>query len=520
MNAVDTLAEGMEKEPERIGPYIVYSEIGCGGMATVHLGKLQSASGFSRIVAIKRMHANLSRSPEFVTMFFEEARLVSRIQHPNVVAALDCVAAEDTVMLVMEYVHGVSLDHVTRSRLERGETVPPAIAASIVIDAALGLHAAHEAVDEMGKNLGIVHRDVSPHNILVGEDGVARVLDFGIAKAAERAHHTRTGEVKGKLGYMAPEQLFGNDIGREADVYALGVILWELLTGRRLFADDGHGQMLMRIANNQLDRPSAVNPSITPEVEAMVMKALARTPETRYRTALELVVAIENTMPQAGQRALGEWVATVGRQELAHRSALRSHMDLSMPSRILDARELTGRRRLIAGEGTPAGAKRASHVAAAPRRLSGAYSFAAGIGATAIVATAIAQWPRPTTSHAPATAPSSTVSEPPAPASAHGGPPSNAAAGTVPTDPSASASAESPVLSAPSAGGSPAAGVARTKETTPAGVVPAAHGAPHGSQQARSASPPTKDMTTPLSSSSASSAAPRVLDIGSIGGRE
>ncbi|MGD0677817.1 MAG: protein kinase [Polyangiaceae bacterium] len=382
--------EARSKGPEYVGPYAIYGEIGSGGMASVHLGKLRSALGFSRTVAIKRMHSDIARSPDFVAMFLQEVRLVGRIQHPNVVAALDFVAIENDAMLVMEYVHGLSLNQLVRKAI----AIPPPVASAILVGAALGLHAAHEAVDESGKNLGIVHRDVSPHNVLVGVDGLARVLDFGIAKAAECVHHTRTGEVKGKVAYMAPEQLLGDPIGREADVYSLGIVMWELMTGRRLFANQGHGAMLLRVANSRIDSPRTVNPRITPEVEQVVMKALSRSPQSRYRTALDFAAAIEGCIPPASQRMVGEWVASVAKEELTHRSHMRTQMDVSATGVTLepaDDREVTSRFGLPPDAQVPA----FSQVGVIRRRPPSMLTIgAAVVCAAALGATGAAYWPR------------------------------------------------------------------------------------------------------------------------------
>jgi serine/threonine protein kinase len=215
-----------------IGRYALSEEIAHGGMATVHIGRLRGSAGFARTVAIKRPHPQYARDPEFVAMFVDEARLAARIHHPNVVSTLDVVAREGELFLVMEYVQGESLSRLVHLARQRRERVPEPMVASIVAGVLHGLHAAHEARGEGGELLGLVHRDVSPQNVLVGTDGVARVLDFGVAKAAGRIHTTRNGELKGKLAYMSPEQLCG-EVTRMTDVYAAGVVLWEALAGAR-----------------------------------------------------------------------------------------------------------------------------------------------------------------------------------------------------------------------------------------------------------------------------------------------
>ena len=216
------------------GRYVLFDEIAAGGMATVHFGRQSGAAGFSRTVAIKRLHPNLAKDPEFVAMFLDEARLVARIRHPNVVPTIDVVATEGEVFVVMEYVHGESLARLRTAMAQAGRVADPRIVASVISGVLHGLHAAHEAKSEVGQPLNIVHRDVSPQNILVGIEGISRVLDFGVAKAIGRVQSTREGQIKGKLAYMAPEQLQGGHVTRRADIYAVAAVTWEAFTGQRL----------------------------------------------------------------------------------------------------------------------------------------------------------------------------------------------------------------------------------------------------------------------------------------------
>jgi serine/threonine-protein kinase len=224
--------------------YEILSELATGGMATVYLGRLRGPHGFARLVAVKAMHPQLAKDRIFHDMFLDEARLSARIRHPNVVPTIDVVSERGHLLLVMEYVEGESLGALARLHREKGG-FPQAIACAIAHDMLAGLHGAHETTGEDGKGLGLIHRDVSPQNILVGVDGLARVLDFGVAKAAGRVHVTQSGEVKGKIPYMPPEQLAGEDLDRTVDVYAAGVVLWEMLTGRRLF--DGPNEVAISL---------------------------------------------------------------------------------------------------------------------------------------------------------------------------------------------------------------------------------------------------------------------------------
>lgn len=328
-----------------LGRYVLHDEIASGGMATVHLGRLLGAAGFSRTVAIKRLHPQLSKESEFVTMFLDEARLASRIQHPNAVATLDVIAEQDELFLVMEYIAGESLSKLLRTASQKGYEIDPAIINSIVAGALHGLHAAHEARDARGEPLHIVHRDISPQNILVGEDGVARVLDFGVAKAAMRLQTTREGTMKGKIAYMAPEQLRAEPLDRRADLFAAAVVHWEALSRRRLFVGDDVGELLGKVLNAKIPRCSEYAPIVTDELDDVVMRGLSRDREQRYATARDYAMAIENVGPMALPRVVGEWVKQVGGEALTRRSqkvALVEKMapddDYASHERLADAR--------------------------------------------------------------------------------------------------------------------------------------------------------------------------------------
>ncbi|MBX3216242.1 MAG: serine/threonine protein kinase [Labilithrix sp.] len=318
-----------------LGRYALFGEIAAGGMATVHLARLLGSVGFSRTVAIKRLHPHLAKDPDFVAMFLEEARLAARVRHPNVVATLDVVDDDSELFLVMEYVAGESLSRLVRKAREAGNRVPPRYVVGVVCAALEGLHAAHEATSERGSPLGIVHRDVSPQNIHVGLDGVARVLDFGIAKATNRVQETRTDQIKGKVAYMSPEQLAKGPIDRRADVYSAAVVVWEALTGARLFKADDVPALVYAIMNDEIRAPSEVAPDLPKELDAIVMKGLDRDPANRWSSAREMAVALENVLSPAPPREIGEWVReTAGemlawRIELVHR--IESETSTSIP---------------------------------------------------------------------------------------------------------------------------------------------------------------------------------------------
>jgi serine/threonine protein kinase len=320
--------------PRVLGRYALYDPIASGGMATVHLGRLLGHVGFERTVAIKRLHPQFAQDPEFVSMFLDEARVVARIRHPNVVPTLDVVAVEGELFIVMEYVQGESLSRLIKTSSSQGSRIPPAYVATIMGGVLHGLHAAHEAKNERGEPLDVVHRDISPQNILVGTDGVARVLDFGVAKAAGRIQTTREGQLKGKLAYMAPEQISGI-VGRGTDVYAASVVLWEALTGRRLFSGDNDAHVMKLVLENRIAAPSEHVPDLPPALDALVLRGLSREPADRFATAKEMALALEEALPPVAPSKIGAWVETTASKTLVDRSeriaSIESNSSLHAP---------------------------------------------------------------------------------------------------------------------------------------------------------------------------------------------
>ncbi len=319
---------------ERLGRYDLLLKIGRGGMASVwvaheHAPRLED----SRIVAIKAIHSNLAEEPEFVAMFLDEGRLVQRIRHPNVVDLYEVGEVDGVMYLAMEWVEGDSL-HALIAEAGKRRPIPPEMAVRIIADAAAGLHAAHELRDEVGNLLGVVHRDVSPQNILIGTSGRVKLVDFGVAKARSRiGEATEIGHVKGKFGYMSPEQALARPLDRRSDVFALGIVLYELTTGRRLFRGDSDADTLALVVQGEIPPLSRVVPGYPPALEGIVMKALSRSRRERFQTARDLQRALERylkderiVVPRAGiagllRKVLGERIEA---RRQAVRAALRS----------------------------------------------------------------------------------------------------------------------------------------------------------------------------------------------------
>jgi len=314
------------KARETVGRYALYDVIASGGMATVHYGRLVGPVGFTRTVAIKKLHPQHARDAEFVSMFVDEARLAARIRHPNVVPTLDVVAQGRELYVVMDYVLGATLSDLIRTARAQRERIPPPIVSSIMAGCLHGLHAAHETCDDNGAPLGIVHRDVSPQNILVGKDGMARLLDFGIAKAARRMGFTRAGDVKGKVAYMAPEQLRGAPVTCQADVYATAVTLWEALTNLRAFVGNTDEIIKAREEDERLPPPSEFDPSLA-AFDHVVMRGLEPKLEQRYPSAKAMAHDLELCGPLARHVEVAEWLEQVAWATIDQRSQVLARIE-------------------------------------------------------------------------------------------------------------------------------------------------------------------------------------------------
>jgi serine/threonine-protein kinase len=279
------------------GKYQLLRKIASGGMGQVFLA-LEQGAGFERLVVLKLILPHLTEDDEFLSMFEEEARLVFRLSHPNLIKNYELTEIDGRHSLVMEYVQGEDVRRLDKFARTQGKPLPVGLVLRIIAEAAAGLDYAHQVRDAQGQPLKLVHRDVSPQNILVGFDGGVKVIDFGVAKAAGSTHNTATGVLKGKYPYMSPEQATGQPIDGRSDQFALGVVLWELLTSRRLFKGESDMMTLRLVRDCQVPRPSQLNPKLPPGLDELVLKALAPTPEGRYPSCGAFRLAIEDYILQ------------------------------------------------------------------------------------------------------------------------------------------------------------------------------------------------------------------------------
>jgi serine/threonine protein kinase len=275
--------------------YTLLRRLAIGGMGELLLARAAGARGVQKLVAIKRVRPEYATDPEFVSMFVNEARLAATLDHPNVVRTYDLVEDESAFFMVMEYLHGESLGRLLNAVSGRGERVPLAHIVSIVLGVAAGLHCAHERRGVDGQPLDIVHRDLSPGNVFITYEGGVKLLDFGIAKATSRTSITIGPSRKGKVSYMSPEQCVGADIDRRSDIFALGVVMWELCTGRRLFLGDNEFAIMNQITTTTAPPPLLIEPELPPTLSDIIIKALAPERAARFQTAMELHDAVEAT---------------------------------------------------------------------------------------------------------------------------------------------------------------------------------------------------------------------------------
>ncbi len=422
-----------------LGRYVLCYELASGGMATVYLARADGPAGFGKLVALKLIHPHLAKQKDFVEMFLDEARIAARIVHPNVCSVFDFGQEGDTYFLAMDYLVGETLARVTRAVWRRPEVAArPSTArifARIVADACEGLHAAHESRGDDGALLGVVHRDVTPQNLFAGYDGSIRVVDFGVAMSVGRSHQTTAGTLKGKYPYMSPEQIAQQPVDRRSDVWSLGVCLWEMLTGRRLFRRDGEFETLKAVTADLIPAPSAVRPGVPQALDAIVAKALARDREQRYATAREMgrdLAAAIGALGGAGAADVAELMDELFQAERAERSALierARRVDPEQPSTSKvapvpgHAGPYGGAEASASGVQPGAGSRRAVYVGGTLAALLGAsilaaLTIASSSGETersrsSAAAAAPATTGTPATTGAPATTVAATASAPP-----------------------------------------------------------------------------------------------------------
>jgi eukaryotic-like serine/threonine-protein kinase len=468
---------------EALGRYELLAQVARGGMGEVWAARLKGARGFQKLVAIKTLLPELRSDIRIEEMLLEEARIASLIHHPNVVQTTELGEAGKYLYLVMEWVDGESLSFLMKRAEERG-WVPIPIGVNLVAQACRGLHAAHELTSDLGVHLGVVHRDVSPHNMLVTHTGVVKLVDFGIAKAMnEQGNLTANGELKGKYSFMAPEQALSNDVDRRADVFALGITLYMLVTGRHPFKTGTKQSVLGAITSQDPPAPPRkFGSACSPALEAVVLKALEKDPEKRFQSTEAMRVELENAVPEAFaprfEAQVREYLnKTMGDRAIARREALR-RFQLSADERMLAnidtgaqlqvPSQSAGSLRAIVVEGTQPGSvaetpapQRSSDVPTElgqrrrGRRIAATLAGTAALAALALVL--VLRGGSPSSSQAPAGAtpvPAATLESP------------------VPM-PQPPAMVHEPVAGAPAGSGTPASSVAPAASATPAAATSA-----------------------------------------------
>ncbi len=341
-----TISDG----PMKLGRYTLRYRIAQGAMASVYLAQLEGSAGFHKWVAVKVIHPDVAANPRFVGMFADEARLAAQIEHPNVCSLFDFGEVNGSWFIAMEYLAGETLGVVARTGWSTGRPPAHAMVARIVADAARGLHAAHETRLSSGEHAGVVHRDVSPDNVFVTYAGTTKIVDFGVARWKEQtAGPTAVGELKGKPAYMSPEQLREEPIDRRSDIWSLGVVLWEVSIGRRLFSRKTDAETIEAVLEQRIPHPRRFRAEYPVELAAIVCKALERDPDRRYQTALEFARELEQWVARSGEIAgsaeVGEYMQVAFASQIAQREPLMREPPRDAP-RGLPAREISNVRRM------------------------------------------------------------------------------------------------------------------------------------------------------------------------------
>jgi serine/threonine protein kinase len=315
------MATSAEALPQTLGRYELLGVLGRGGMANVYLGRHAGGAGFQRLFAIKVLHPHLAQEEAFIEMLLDEARIAARLHHPNVVPIVDLGEQDGIYYVVMEYVEGCTLSVLLKKNRDRR---PPRLLIPIILDALSGLHAAHSLTDDDGSSMRLVHRDVSPQNILVGVDGMARLTDFGIAKAESRINSTRPGELKGKISFMSPEQIRNPEsVDHRSDVFSAGVLLWTALTGKHLFEAESTGAAMNNTLGMAIEPPSRVGLRPPAVFDTICLRALERSVAARLDSALSFEESLRAAATANGlcgsRREVGEWVLSAVGEELTER---------------------------------------------------------------------------------------------------------------------------------------------------------------------------------------------------------
>jgi serine/threonine protein kinase len=317
---------GIATQVRKFGKFELIAHLATGGMAEIYLARQTSIAGFQKLLVIKRILPHLSREDVFVEMFLDEARIAAQINHPNVVQIYDLGCVEGQYFIAMEYLEGEGLSELMRQARKQRQPIPPMLAAGMALQMCEGLHHAHNMMGPDGEPLKVVHRDVNPQNIFVLYSGGVKLVDFGIAKAAKRFSQTSTGMLKGKYGYMSPEQIMNLNLDSRSDVYSAGVVLWEMLTGRRLFRQSNELEILKAITEQDPPPPSNVLPTVPQALDEITMKALKRSRDLRYQTAgemrLELSFYLKRIRETSDTVAIGEYMQSLFAERIAEKHKL------------------------------------------------------------------------------------------------------------------------------------------------------------------------------------------------------